>query len=166
MRASKAWVGLCAAVVCVSLISAASANLLTNAGFEQPVDYLQWPNEYGVWGGDKAHSAAAQQGITPLDGRRMLQFDGAGKGDANSASGSQICQAADTSDYQAAIQSGEAVATAWAYFNRIAGDAQTDTQFWVSIFAYAGDVANHRNLKGAGAHLARKDSSLITDCGL
>lgn len=164
MNTPRVRVSACATATLCVLASTASANLVTNAGFEHSVDYLHWPNDYGVWGGDKAHSAAARQGITPLEGSRMLQFDVTSwNGTGSDASSCQICQPINTSSYQALIRSGEAVASARAYFNRVAGDSQTDTKFMISIFAYSGGVANHNDLKEAGAHLARQDGSLISD---
>jgi len=77
-------------------------------------------------------------GINPMGGLKMLQFLGTNTGGAGSTNTSDIFQIIDVSSYSALIASGNAVAKASVYFNRVAGDAQTDTKFGIGILAYDG----------------------------
>ena len=61
------------------------------------------------------------------------------------------------------IQSGQAAAVASGHFNRVAGDAETDSEFAIRLYAYAGTPDRHSELKEALAHLLRVDTLLFSD---
>ena len=87
------------------------------------------------WTQDYAETVEAQGDITPLDGERMLQFisTSPSEGGGGGLGGSEIFQSIDLSAYQDEINTGEAVLSLSAFFNRIAGDAQTDTLFSIEF---------------------------------
>jgi hypothetical protein len=55
---------------------------------------------------------------------------------------SQVWQLADVSSYATEIAAGTALASLSGYFNRVAGDAQTDTRFRIRVGAYSGVPAD------------------------
>jgi len=142
---------------------ASGSNLVADSGFETGVYIVDWPNQYGVWGGDMAESETAEDGVSPLTGAKMLRFEASNKSGHGSTGGSQVCQVLDLSDYTRLIRSGAARATASAHFNRLPGDAQTDTEFAVRLYAYSGSASQHRALKEAIGHLLRGDVILMSD---
>jgi hypothetical protein len=93
---------------------------------------------YGDWNGDYSAIVTATSGITPMSGSRMLQFKGTSHGDSGSSTGGEVYQVIDISSYQTLVASGNAKAPASVYFNRVAGDAQTDTLFGLILMAYDG----------------------------
>ena len=106
----------------------AEANLLVNAGFETVVPIpLGMPDGFGYWGYDPGQIVGPSNGITPFEGNGMLEFVA-----TNHEAGGLSCgiwQLVDLSNYGDLIQSGRAVASVSALFNRVSGDSQTDTQF-------------------------------------
>ncbi len=103
-----------------------------------------WPSAYGDWSGDGSQITTTENGITPVDGTRMLKFEYADlyTTGASGASGSQVVQLVDMSSYSEAIAAGQVHVSASAQFNRVAGDTQTDTAFAVKIIACEGDPAD------------------------
>ena len=71
--------------------------------------------------------------------------------------GSDVYQLLDFSSYSTFIASGEAVVSASAWFNRVAGDDQTDSLFQVRLQAYSGDPT------GSPVSLALNDGEIFTD---
>lgn len=117
------------AVICLSGVGNA-ANLVVNPGFETAEGTSGGlPSSYGDWRGDYSAIVGPTSGITPLGGSKMLQFLGTSYNDSGSSDTSDIFQLIDASGYQALIATGNARAEASVYFNRVAGDAQTDTKF-------------------------------------
>lgn len=153
-----------AATVSIALgAEAQGSNLVANSSFETTAYIVDWPNQYGVWGGDMVEFETAENGISPVAGAKMLRFEGSNKSGHGNTSGSQVCQVLDLSDYTQLIQSGAAVATASAHFNRVSVDTQTDSEFAVRLYAYSGSVSQHGDLKEAIGHLLRRDTILFSD---
>jgi hypothetical protein len=63
-------------------------------------------------------------------------------GPSPSATSCDAWQAIDVSAFSSLITSGQAKFNASAYFNRVPGDALSDTLFSVEVRAYSGDVSN------------------------
>jgi hypothetical protein len=117
-----------------------AVNLVVNPGFETAESTSGGPpGSYGDWNGDYSAIVGATSGITPMDGGSyMLQFKGTSHSGSGSGVASEMFQIIDISSYQTLIASGNAEAAASAYFNRVAGDAQTDTAFNIVLMAYDG----------------------------
>ncbi|MHC4721055.1 MAG: hypothetical protein ACYSYT_11380 [Planctomycetota bacterium] len=119
-------------------------NLLCNAGFEEEVGSLcvpAQPTDYCYWSGNHAEIVPASDGITPFEGSKMvhLEHTTTGCGGAGSTTGCDQWQIIDISAFGAKISAGNVVAWASARFNRVMGDANTDTEFLIELLAYAGD---------------------------
>ncbi len=153
-----------AALLSVLAYSDATA-LVTNPGFEEPLNYVTgWPNEYNRWGGDLAEAVSEpHNGIVAYEGQRMLRFEASDPTSWGSTAGCQALQVLDVSGQLDFIQSGNAHAVATVYFNRVSGDMETDTLFAMFLYAYSGTVSQHSALKVAGAHLLRSDAFLYSD---
>jgi len=163
MRTSLGWVRFVVVVAATACPAAAQPNLLVNEGFEQDVLQTGWPSQYGQWGGDQSDIVPAENGIVPQAGSQMLKFLSTSFGSASSANTAQVHQVMDVSAYSADIQAGHAVAKAWGWYNRVAGDACTDTLFAISLYAYAGSVSNYPNLRESLAYLAATNGPVETD---
>ena len=122
-------------------------NLLGNGGFEAARATGIWPTICGIWGGDKAELLGAQQGVAPREGRRMMRFHHTNYSSPDTSNGAQVLQVIDVSNFREAIRAGRARAVASAFFNRVAGDARTDTQFGLTLLAHSGSPAQHARLK-------------------
>lgn len=132
---------------------------LVDDSFEDPSSYHVL-GDYGVgyWKGDPATIVTAQDGITPIDGDRMLQFLNIGHGSSN-----DIWQLVDMTPFSSLLSSGDIVGTLSAKFNRVAGDAQTDTAFRVSIQAYSGQPTNFpTGMLAEGKQYIYSDSNIGT----
>jgi|GEM_PF-2896065 len=94
------------------------------------------------WETDAFSIVAAENGITPLGGGSMLRFDatmGAVAGSDPSAIASQNIA---LGNYRGLVSAGGATLHVSASFNRVAGDANTDTQFTIIVQAFnAGGAA-------------------------
>ncbi len=122
-------------------------NLLGNEGFEKARVTGSWPTICGIWGGDKAELLGAQQGVAPCEGRRMLRFHHTNYSRPDASNGAQVLQVIDVSNFREAIRAGRACVVASALFNRVAGDAQTDTRFGLTLLAHSGSPTQHARLK-------------------
>lgn len=91
----------------------------------------------------------------------MLQFLGTSYNDTGPGTTCQIYQLIDVGAFADLIAAGQAIASASAYFNRVAGDAQTDTRFDVGILAYSGAPSSFPSIKGSP--LAFASNPLYTD---
>jgi hypothetical protein len=159
----------CAAAIAVCLSGPANAsvsgNLIANPGFEtvEPVG-SGYPSTYADWNGNYASFHTAENGITPHVGTRMLRIDGTQSvGDGTGSSlGGDVYQIVDVSGFASQIATGRVTVSASVFFNRIAGDAQTDTQFSISVYAYAGNVANFPSEVFFGA-LISQNNYLLSD---
>jgi MYXO-CTERM domain-containing protein len=124
----------------------ATASLIVNGGFETPFSTSGvLPTTYGLWEFDPAYSVTAMDGITPLEGERMLRFEATDPLYRYQHEQSNVWQLVDVSGFRSQILSGTAVASASAWFNRVAGDAQTDTRFGLELWAFAGDPSDFPN---------------------
>ena len=135
------------------------ANLITNANFEvaEPTYIFGFPGlptTYGDWGGDPSQIVTAERGIVPLAGQRMMRFDAAGNTADPLLNSGEVWQIVDVSSHATQIASGNARALVSAWFNRVSGDAQTDTSFGVTMSAFTGTVSNFWNDVVGGAYTA------------
>lgn len=141
-------------------------NLVTNNGFEIAESTQgSWPSTYGDWNGD--HSSiivGPTSGITPLEGSYMLNLKGTSHGtSASSAGACEVPQLIDVSQFAGLIASGQALVSASAYFNRVAGDAQTDTAFGIQIYAHQGNPSSYPSNRENGWWLLNKRADIFTD---
>jgi hypothetical protein len=125
----------------VSGLSAISAALVTNPGFETPESTLGRPSSYGDWGDNVSQIVSAENGVTPHNGSSMLKFIATGTGGPDVGAGSSVYQLLDLGSIAASIASGQALVTASAFFNRAFAGVETDTQFTLSLSAYDGSPA-------------------------
>lgn len=141
-----------------------AANLVVNSSFEtiEPTSG-GLPTTYGDWSGDYSSIVGATSGINPLGGSKMLQFLGTSYADGGNGIASEVTQIIDISSFRSLISAGNAIASASVYFNRVTGDAQTDTSMYVSIFAYQGDPGSLPAQWSGGTHLARADGEIYSD---
>jgi len=119
--------------------SVCQANLITNSGFEQTETTFAYPDQYGDWSGDRTAIVGTSGDVTPYEGSKMLKFRYTGWGAyAQDSIASDLYQLVDISAYSSLIASGNAVVNASAYFNRVAYDNETDTEFKIRIIALTG----------------------------
>ena len=121
------------------------ANQVVNGGFEtvEPTD-TPLPSTFGDWGGDVTAIVTAEAGIVPPEGSRMLHFINTNPhGPHAEGVWSELKQLVDVSAYSGMISSGTALMTVSYLANRVAGDAETDTEFGVYIAAYAGPTGSY-----------------------
>lgn len=127
------------------LANAVSGSVLVNGGFEsvEPIGTF-WPDQYGDWNGDGGTVVTAENGISPLEGNRMLRFDYGAPSSfgATNLGASQVEQLVDASLF-GDVSSGIVKIQASAWFNRIAGDSQTDTEFSIALTARSGNPINY-----------------------
>jgi hypothetical protein len=121
------WLGLLSSAGPVSLSVA-------NPSFETAETVQGFAPTFGDWGVDLSAIVPAENGITPLDGTSMLKFINTGISGGGGTS-ADVGQAIDLSSH-AALIAGGATVNASAYFNRVAGDAQTDTQFTIQMRSF------------------------------
>jgi hypothetical protein len=128
----------------LGVTSQTQANMVTNPSFETPEPTFIFgfpgvPSTFGDWGGDLSEIVTAESGVSPFDGDHMLRFDATGNSADPLLTAAQIYQTIDVSGYSAEIAQGIAQADVSAFFNRVTGDAQTDTSFAVHVYAFAGE---------------------------
>ncbi len=155
------------AVILVLAQFCTAANLVSNSGFEVfEATCPGWPSIYGDWSGDYSSIVGTSDGIAPLEGSQMLKFrGGAWESWEQKYVACQVPQIIDISSYNSLVTAGLAVASASAYFNRVAGDAQTDTEFFLRIWAHEGAPSTYPAQKGI-SYLDVVDVSIITDSDL
>jgi hypothetical protein len=133
---------------------------VANPSFETAEPVQGFPSTFGDWGVDLSAIVLAENGITPFDGSNMLKFINTGilGGGGDSA---DVGQAIDLTPH-AALIAGGATVNASAYFNRVPGNAQTDTQFIIALRSF-----NTNNVlaafDGTTASTASASASLISD---
>jgi hypothetical protein len=117
-----------------------TGNLVTNPGFETAEGIsTQHPSTFGDWAHDGATILGSDNGIAPRTGSGMLRFDfTSSAGPTVLRSGANLYQLIDVSLYAALIASGQGIAHADYFVNRVLGDSLTDTRFDLAIGAYAG----------------------------
>jgi len=118
------------------------ANLLTNPDFETPESVGGILTTTGDWGWDHGSIVGLENGVSPQSGSLMLRFDSTQPNGGAAGDGSEILQLLDMTPYSTQIANGTAYLTGSAYFNRVAGDADTDTLFGLRFVAYSGSPAD------------------------
>lgn len=138
-----------------------NANLLGNSGFETVVSVDgNPPGVAGQWFSDANEIVAAQNGITPAEGTRMLRFVHTSPGNAQAGNSSDTMQIIDVASATASIATGKAYAALSTRVNRVAGNSLTDTQFSLSIRAYGGPLTSYAF---ALTPLAQKSVTFLSD---
>jgi hypothetical protein len=135
-----------------------------DGGFEFSLPVRGYPAGCGPWSGDWATTVRAENGIAPCQGQRMLKFLGCSTFELpSSIAHSRVIQVVDLHSLRTRISAGNALARARASFNRVTGDAQTDTRFSLDLYAYAGDPNTFLTQWGRETDLAWQSASLNTD---
>jgi len=139
------------------------ANLVINPGFESGAALLgSRPTTFGVWRGDRVEYAAAENGISPPEGSRMLQFiNTSGSSPSGSSDSSQYWQNVDLSAFASQIVSGNARLSASFLVNRIQFDSQTDTAISMQLHIRSGTPTSFTDLTAPSAGVS-SDSTLAT----
>lgn len=163
MHMARVCLVLGVSVLCVRPIEAGT-NLIVNGSFEtEEVTVGGEPRSYGDWEGDFTDIVGAENGVAPADGARMLRFIYTLRDGPNAVSGqSNLWQVIDVSAHAQQIAEGHATARATMKVNRIALDAQTDTQFDVRLGAYDG-LANSFPEQNEHTELVQQLSSVFSD---
>ena len=144
-----------------SCVGNAGQVAIVNGGFESGPTYCNSsPHTYGVWSYDGAPVVTAENGIMPYEGSHMARFDNT-LPCASGAEASELYQTLDISSIAADIATGSAMVWAEYYVNRIAGDAQTDSEFDIWIAAFSGSPANFNPTISNPAIRLKVVSSLI-----
>lgn len=145
---TRKWGIMISVIAAMTVVCSANAdNLLVHGGFEEisTISVGAVPSDYGYWGGDAAVPTTALSGVVPMEGEQMLQFVySTPDGPRPPYKSSDVYQIVDLSDYADLIASGDAVVTMSAWFNRVAGDAQTDSAFSFYLTAHAGDPSTYQ----------------------
>lgn len=133
--------GFIAAGCSLVLAGGAHAQELVNPGFESGPILSEIVEEFGVWSVDGGNAVGPTQGITPLEGSKMLKFQETAPFCQRTdpwAWGELACvgQLVDLAPVRDLIDSGNARLVVSAAFNRIAGDAHTDTEFLITVRAF------------------------------
>ena len=115
---------------------AASTTALVDGGFESTTPLAGRPSSTGMWVGDVASVRSAENEVLPHEGQRMLRFLWSNTVPGASPYGS--CQM-----IQLLPVSPGDLLFATASFNRVAGDAETDTDFAVVIDFYSGEPSDY-----------------------
>ena len=116
---------------------------LANSGFENGLGtQTGLPGWFGAWQGSHRQAVGEESGITPHDGGMMLKFlasgpDGPAEAPADTVTSAQW-QLVDLQPVLSLVRAGEAKVDASAYFNRVAGDGNTDDLFRLSVHAMSG----------------------------
>lgn len=126
------------------------------------------PTESGYWSGDPFLIVGTDEGITPMTGNRMLKFVAtsppAQGPDLSATRASQQLQFIDVQDLSEAISNGQASIRAWAYFNRVTGDVETDIRLGVAIYAMRGEPEMARQMgKLQPFRLGYSETEILTD---
>jgi hypothetical protein len=141
MKSAKV-VMLAGLLICIIFSSNLRAGDLfpINCGFECcPVYSNGAPTGYGYWSYDLTQVVTSENGITPKESSHMLRFIGTlPSGSSCPEHGSETYQLIDVSSIAADIATG--TATFWVEYsvNRVAGDSQTDTEFFIRASAHSG----------------------------
>jgi hypothetical protein len=152
-------------IMLLAVASRSEANLVTNPGFEiaENTNDGSLPDTFGDWLGDISDIVTAENGITPFEGSRMLHFIGTSLAGGINGGDSSVIQLVDLSAFSAAISAGSATASASARFNRVAGNAQTDTEFHLRLYPFSGDPSAFPTAFPLDGFLAEARTSLVTD---
>jgi hypothetical protein len=145
-------------------------NLVANPSFEEGTAVGWLVDGPGYWQGDVTASVGADDaqaivdGITPLGGDKMLKFVSSTVGAPSPQwNSSELFQIVDLRSFGSAIAAGNVIVDAGVAFNRVAGDAETDTRFALVVRAYAGDPTTLKDQWLAGEYLTQEAVALIHD---
>ncbi len=144
------------------LVGYDAVNLAVDGSFEGAGASSSPPSDFGVWSGDRTAWVTTYSGVVPLDGGRMLRFLNTGSSAAAGATWGDVWQLIDLTPFTDDVATGEAIIWASSLFNRGAGIQYWDTQFAVSLAAYAGDPSTFAAQLGSG-ELATAENFLFTD---
>lgn len=152
---------LLAFLACPILLAPAHADVVLDEGFEA-IDGIGSgpPTSFGSWGGDRSTIVPSQGGLDPFEGSRMLRFD-ATELDRASGGQSDVWYLVDLAPFAQAIASGTIEASASAWFNRVEGDASTDTLFQLELRVYGGTPDAFP--RSVGSWLARAQTPVLSD---
>ena len=166
---SRRSVATCALVLS-AVSGSALANLtsfaLNNGGFEEGsgTNPLGWPSEFGIWSGDVTALVSASQGAVPYAGSQMLHFISTGTTAGPTAlGGSETFQTVGLGSLSNEINAGRVRVTVSGWFNRTAGDSETDTEFQILITSHDGVAADFPEQVVAETYLSRTYSNMFSD---
>lgn len=113
----------------------------------------------GVWAGDAAAIVSGFEGIRPYEGSGMLQFLASDlePNKASTATASQHHQWLDLRPYRHLVDRGAVKLKMRAFFNRVAGEEHTDTQFKI-----VGNAVSGTSIESA-TRIIRASVSLFSD---
>ena len=153
------------AIIFAAASFCSAQNLVVNSGFELTEDTDgSWPSSYGDWQGDYSSIVGTTSGITAYEGSQMLQLKGTSWTTFPSSAGAcEVPQIVDVSQYASLIASGDAVVSASVYLNRVTGDAQTDNQLGISIYAHEGSAGSYPSDRANHLWLLREVATIYTD---
>lgn len=148
-------------------LHANGANLATNGSFETPESTFVFgfpglPSAFGDWGGDLSQIVSAENGISPFDAANMLRFDATGNSADPLLVTSEIRQWIDLSAHSSAIATGESFVSISVWFNRVAGDAETDTGMSWQVTTNSG-TPTFTTADYAGGGTAQQSAGIATD---
>lgn len=137
---------------------------ITNGGFETQGIVSGFPSDFGYWGaGDRCEVVGISDGIVPFEGTRMLHFIYSASGPSAHWAACDVWQLVDMSPFQGAVDTGLAVVSVSAYFNRVLGDSQTDTRFAIHAAAFDGSPSGWLGRFESGDYLAHATTELFSD---
>ena len=116
---------------------------LADAGFENGTAPAAEgvPVRFALWSGDFAESTAAQQGVSPKEGRRMLRFlraDSAVTAAPEKTSSGNLYQVVDMRTRREEIADGQAAVDWSAWFNWVPGADEAGMQFMMNVWSFNG----------------------------
>lgn len=146
----------------ISSANSASADLLANGMFEvDEVTSGYVPNDFGDWGGDESEISSGA--TIPYEGTQVLVLLATGLNGPGATVGSEVWQLIDLSGYKQLIMQGNARAVGESFFNRVAGDSNSDTQFGLTMAAYSGLPGDFLTKWNSGNNLAISSTQLFSD---
>lgn len=149
-----------ASLLATLTLAPAPAGALVNGGFEGAAPTLTFPPAVGSWGGDFASKVSAENGISPFEGSAMLRFDGTFWDCPSGGLGSDLHQLV-------SVDPGQDQSSLSVRVNRVAGGAQTDTEFFVKLSAHSGaPEAFDDNEPATPIALATASNILFSDANL
>lgn len=154
-----------ALVVMFCGIAVGGDNLVVNPGFEIPEGTSGGtPGGFGDWGYDWSEIVGPSLGIFPLEGEKILQFNGTfWRAGTYHGGGGQVYQFIDLSAFAEKIDTGEFALKASVNFNRVTWDSQTDTRFKITMHSFTGSIGNFRNMIENEQWLMKDMNELYTD---
>jgi len=153
------WTIAIVATLAVSVFAPSAQAGLVNGDFETTENITTggWPETFGDWVGDAASFVGTNKGISPQSGSQMIRFDGSDYRGAHPTNvESQLGQLVDLTPTQG---NGTHTAEFSGWFNRVSGDAQTDTEFRVEMYAMQGNPANSTNMRVNDTYLEKRQST-------